>query len=167
MYFEIVRGCYDLPQSGKLAKDLFYTRLKKVGYFESATTPGLRKHTCRPIQFCLIVDDFGIAYVGEKHVQQLNQVLQDHYEISEYWEGEKFAGIAMEWNYADKYNDCTFHLSMKGYIEKWIIHFGHNLPAKPQIFPHKHWYINYGAKVQLDPEEADSRSLDTNGIKHV
>ena len=33
VYFEIVIGCYDLPQSGNLAKDLFYTRLKKVGFF--------------------------------------------------------------------------------------------------------------------------------------
>ena len=105
--------------------------------------------------------------MGEKNVQHLNQAFQEHYEISEYWEGEKFAGIDMEWNYADKYNDCTFHLSMKGYIEKWIIHFGHNLPAKPRIFPHKHREINYGSKVQLDPEEAARPSIDANGIKCV
>ena len=31
VYFEIFRGCYDLPQSGKLANDLLRTRLKNQG----------------------------------------------------------------------------------------------------------------------------------------
>ena len=52
--------CYGLPQSGKLAKILMRTRLNKAGYSEAATTPGLWKHTSRPIQFLLIVDYFGI-----------------------------------------------------------------------------------------------------------
>ena len=60
VYFEIVGGCYGLPQSGKLSNDLLRTRLNKAGYSEAATTPGLRKHTWIPIQFFPIVDDFGI-----------------------------------------------------------------------------------------------------------
>ena len=64
VYFEIVRGCYGLPQSGKLANDLLRTRLNKAGYYEAATTMGLWRHKWRPIMFVLIVDDFGIEYVG-------------------------------------------------------------------------------------------------------
>ena len=60
IYFEIVRGCYGLPQSGMLANNLLRTRLNKNGSFEAVTTPGLWKHQWRTIQFCLIVDDFGI-----------------------------------------------------------------------------------------------------------
>ena len=71
VYFEIVRGCYGLPQSGKLANNLLSTHLNKAGYYESVATPGLQKHTWHPIQFSLIVDDFGIEYVGEKHAQHL------------------------------------------------------------------------------------------------
>ena len=66
VYFEIIHGCYRLPQSGRLANDLLRKCLNKAGYFEAVTTPGLWKHTWRPVQFCLIVDDFGIKYVGKK-----------------------------------------------------------------------------------------------------
>ena len=60
IYFEIVRGCYDLPKLGMLANNLLRTRLNKNGYFEATTTPGLLKHQWRTIQFCLIVDNLGI-----------------------------------------------------------------------------------------------------------
>ena len=83
VYFEIFRGCYGVSQSGKLANDLLRTRLNKLGYFEAATTPGICRHTWRPIKCCLIVDDFRIEYVGKKHVHPLSQALQEYYEISE------------------------------------------------------------------------------------
>ena len=37
---------------------------------------------------------------GGKHAHHLHQVLQEYYEISEDWKGEKFAGIELEWNYS-------------------------------------------------------------------
>ena len=40
VYFEILRGCYGLPQAGKAANDLLRVRLNKSGYYEAATTPG-------------------------------------------------------------------------------------------------------------------------------
>ena len=51
VYFEIVRGCYGLPQSVILTNNLLRTRLNKKGYFEATTTPGLWKQKWRPIQF--------------------------------------------------------------------------------------------------------------------
>ena len=39
--FEIVRGCYGLPQSGHIDNDLLRKRIYKEGYFEASTTPGL------------------------------------------------------------------------------------------------------------------------------
>ena len=75
IYFEIVRGCYGLHYSGMLANNLLRTRLNKSGYFEATTTPGLWKHQWRPIQFWLIVDYFGIEYVGERHIHHLRNVL--------------------------------------------------------------------------------------------
>ena len=64
-----------------LSNNLLRTRLNKKGYFEATTTPGLWKHQSRLIQFCLIVDDFGIEYVGERHTHHLRDVLKQHYEI--------------------------------------------------------------------------------------
>ena len=133
VYFEIVRGCYGLTQSGKLVNYLLRTRLNKAGYYETATTPGLWEHTWSPIQFSLIVDDFGIKYVGEKNSQHLLQVLQEHYEISKDWKGENFTGIDLKWNYSTTKNDRTLRLSIHGYIDRIIIQFGHKRTTKPQI----------------------------------
>ena len=41
IYFDIARGCYGLPQSGRLANDLLCKRLNTEGYVEASTTPGL------------------------------------------------------------------------------------------------------------------------------
>ena len=93
IYFEIIRGCYGLPQSGRLANDLLHTCLEKAGYYEVDTTPGLWRHKWRPIQFVLILDDFGIKYVGNYHALHLLKILEQNYEIKANWEGGKFAGI--------------------------------------------------------------------------
>ena len=74
--FGIIRECYGLNQSGKLANYLLRTRLGKANYYEAATTPGLWKHKWRPIQFFLIVDDFGVEYVGEKNAHHLENMLK-------------------------------------------------------------------------------------------
>ena len=145
-YFEVIRGAYGLPQSGKLANDLLRRRLNKAGYFEAATTPGLWKHTWRPIQFVLIVDNFGVEYVGRKHADHLLGVLNQYYEMSEDWSGSKFAGIHLKWNYADRHTDRTFRLSMNKYIANLLLREGWSRPAKPQHAPHKHRPIVYGAK---------------------
>ena len=96
VYFEIFRGCYGLPQIINLSNYLMRKRLKKSRYFEAATTLGLQRHTQRPIQFCLINDYFGIEYAGGKHAHHLRQVLQEYYEISEYWKETNFQ--ALTWN---------------------------------------------------------------------
>ena len=51
IYFEILRGCYGLPQSCRIANDLLRARLGKAGYYGAATTPGLWRHKWCPIQF--------------------------------------------------------------------------------------------------------------------
>ena len=76
IYFEILRGCYGLLQSGRLANDLLRTRLEKAGYYKAATTPGLWSHKWSPIQFDLIVDDFGIEYVRRKCALHLLKILE-------------------------------------------------------------------------------------------
>ena len=50
-------------------------RLEKEGYFEARTTPGLWRKKWRPIQFCLIVDDFGVEYVGKQHADHFANIL--------------------------------------------------------------------------------------------
>ena len=78
IYFEILRGCYALPQSGWLDNDLLRTCLEKAGYYEAATTPGIWSHKWWPIQFLLLVYDFGIKYVGKEHALHLLKTLEQN-----------------------------------------------------------------------------------------
>ena len=51
---------------GNYIKQTTHNKIGKKVYYEARTTPGLwRQKNWRPIQFCLIVDDFGVEYVGE------------------------------------------------------------------------------------------------------
>ena len=80
---------YGLPQAGILAQKLLEKRLKKKVYYQSMYTPGLWFHEWRPIQFSLVVDDFGVKYVGEENVKHLVNAPVEHYKISQDWDSKK------------------------------------------------------------------------------
>ncbi len=100
IYFEIRQGCYGLPQAGILANDLLRTRLEAEGYYEAVNTPGLWRHKWRPIQFCLIVNDFGVEYVGIEHFNHLLNLLKKFHGVQFNMAGDKFVGIDIKWDYA-------------------------------------------------------------------
>ena len=81
-YFEILIECYGLPQTVKLENDILCTLLIKFWYYEAATTPVLWGQKYFPIIFGLIIDNFGIEYVGERHAHHLIQTLQENYTIT-------------------------------------------------------------------------------------
>jgi hypothetical protein len=83
VYCEIRKGMYGLPQAGIIAQELLAKRLKEHGYSQSKTIPGLWKHEWCPITFSLVVDNFGVKYVGEEHAQHLLlQMIQKYYQCS-------------------------------------------------------------------------------------
>ena len=65
VYIKCVRGMYGLLQVWIIAQKLPKERLEKYGYRQSDKTPGFWKHDTRPINFTLIVNDFGVKYVGK------------------------------------------------------------------------------------------------------
>ena len=65
MYVEVRKGMYRLPQAGLLAHILLEERLQKHEYEQSKLTPGFWKHEGRPICFTLVVENFGVKYVGK------------------------------------------------------------------------------------------------------
>ena len=83
VYMEIQRGMYGLPQSGILANKLLKERLAKDGYYEVKHTPDLFRHETRPIWFTLVVNDFGVKYVGKENANHLMNVLRKYYEAAE------------------------------------------------------------------------------------
>eukprot|EP00957_Ditylum_brightwellii_P043415 3291629-Ditylum_brightwellii.AAC.1 len=85
IYMEIGKGMYGLPQAGKIAKTLLKKRLANHGYRKVKHTPGLWKHDTRPVTFTLVVDDFGIKFVGNEHINHLIKVLKHYYTIEIDW----------------------------------------------------------------------------------
>ena len=146
IYFEILWCCYGLPQSGRLANDLLHTHLKKSAYYKAATTPGIWRHTWRPIKFSLIADDVGIEYFVKQHALHLLNILEQNYDITANWEGEKFSGIDLAWDYDDQHVKRTWRIYMNEYIDKLLMKYGHSQPSKAQLSPHKHSEVTYGEK---------------------
>jgi hypothetical protein len=144
VFCEVKRGMYGLPQAGIIAQDLLTTRLRKAGYYQSKITPGYWRHNWRPISFTLVVDDFGVKYINKADVEHLMSVLKEDYEIDTDWEGTRYLGLTLDWDYSNR----EVHLSMPGYIETTLIRFGHEPPDKPQLQPYPHTIPTYGATVQ-------------------
>jgi hypothetical protein len=71
VYLEMHRAVWGLPQVSTLANKLLQKRLLSHGYFECPNFPGLWKHYTRPILFTLVMDNFGLKYVGKEHVNHL------------------------------------------------------------------------------------------------
>ena len=81
VHIVVNRGMYGLSQSRFLANALLEKRLNKRCYYQSNLVPGLWKHDWRPIQFTLVVDDFGVKYVGKEHALHLKKTIEEHYKV--------------------------------------------------------------------------------------
>jgi hypothetical protein len=136
VYIEVQKGMYGLPQAGILADQLLARRLAIHGYLQTKLTPGLWRHVTRPIQFTLVVDDFGVKYVGAEHAQHLIAALETEYTVSKYRTCGLYYSITLNWDYVNKHVD----LSMPGYIKDYLHKFQHPLPKRPQYAPHN-WTV--------------------------
>jgi len=87
VYVEICKGMYGLLQASHIANDKLIPILKAAGYHQAEHTPGLFTHEWHPIAFSLVVDDFGIKYIGKEHAQHLLSTLEEHDTISQDWTG--------------------------------------------------------------------------------
>jgi hypothetical protein len=153
---EIRKGMYGLPQAGIIANTRLKLHLATHGYHPCPHTPGLFRHETRPITFCLVVDDFGVKYVGREHADHLLTCLQELYTVTTDWSGTKYCGLTLAWDHTAH----TVQLSMPGYIAKALHRFQHPTPAKPVHAPHPWTAPSYGATTQLTMPTDTSPSLD-------
>ncbi len=127
-----------LPQAGRLANDLLRQRLNKQGYYETQTTPGLWRHSSRPIIFALTVtislyntQEKTTPFTSSKHYTNIMRRPTD-------WTGTKFDGINSNRDYNTTHVKRSCHLSMPGYIKKILIKYHLSTPAKKQLSLHPH-----------------------------
>jgi hypothetical protein len=132
VYIEVRKEMYGLPQAGILAQKLLEERLNKHGYMQNKAILGLWTHQSRPISLTLVVNNFGIKYVGQEHAMHLISILKEHYEISEDWKAPKFIGLTLKWDYPGQ----KVHVSMPRYIDDALDHFKHERPKRKQYSPH-------------------------------
>ena len=83
VHIEMHKAVYGLPQAGILANKKLRRELEPHGYLEHENTPGLWYHKKRPVVLTLVVDDFGVKYVGKEHVDRLISCLkQSKYKLT-------------------------------------------------------------------------------------
>ena len=74
--WEICKGVCGIPIADKLANDLLKERLSTAGYDPVQFTHGLWNHACRLTTFTLVVDNFGIKFLGDIHANHLVETLK-------------------------------------------------------------------------------------------
>ncbi len=152
-----------LKQAGILANKRLQTHLAKYGYGPAERTPALWTHHTRPIIFALVVDNFGIKYVGKQHADHLINAVKDLYGVSLDWTGSLYCGLTLQWDYQQR----TVDVSMPGYVAAALHKFQHPPPIKAQDAPHDWNKPVYGSKVQYAADEDASALLAPKAITFI
>jgi hypothetical protein len=118
VYFRIEKCMYGLPQAGRLSQLRLIEHLRKNGYIQSPNTPCLFRHLTRDVQFCLVVDDYGIKYGSRDDAEHLIKTLRSNgYELTIKEKGDTYLGMDIT------FTPCSVSISMPGYIEKMLQRF--------------------------------------------
>ena len=65
IYLDIRKGIPGLKQASRIANNRLKAYLVKFCFTPVPRTPALCKHNTKPIFFSLVVDDFGVKYIGK------------------------------------------------------------------------------------------------------
>ena len=86
-YAEIRKGMKRLPQAGIIGNDVLTKNLAPHEYYQCRHTPGLWRHTWRPVTLYLVEDDSGVKYIGNQHAEHLIEFIKKYYLVSVDWTG--------------------------------------------------------------------------------
>ena len=165
IYIEIQKGMYGLLQAGMLANKILKRRLAKHGYYEVRHTPGYWRQVWRPINFTLVVDDFGMGYEDNEHALHLLQTLHQYYKaVSVDWTGTLYCSITLKWDYLKR----TCKLSMPGYVQHALNKFQYGIKNthKATDAPHPYKATKKHGLPMTHPTD-DSARLSPQAIKHL
>ena len=104
-----------------LAYNQLVRQLDPYGYAPCCHTPELWRHKWRPILFPMVVNNFGMKYVGWAHAENLVTTLRKYHTFKTDWEGTLYCIITLKWDYTRH----TVNLSMLGYINAALLKHQH------------------------------------------
>ena len=105
---------------GLLAQQLLEKLLNAEGCNQDTLVPCLWIHSWRPVTFTVCVDNFGVKYVGEQHVEYLMTVLRNHYTISSDWSGSRYLGLDLDWDYKNARSTSPCYRTSKTHSHGFI-----------------------------------------------
>ncbi len=118
----------------------------------------------RPISFTLVVDDFGVKYVGQEHADHLIASIRSTYKkLTEDWTGSLYCRITLDWDYVGR----TVDISMPGYIKKKLQEYKHLLLGRIQYCPYSPEPKKFGSDAQAPLLPDATPVLDTKRIKQI
>jgi len=160
---QVDNGIYGLPQSGILAQRRLKAHLADHGYIESPHTPCHFTHATDPIDFVLVVDDFGISTEGDGPAERLFAVLRKRYPLKVDMSGSKFIGFKIDFTYSKTLSERRCRISMPGYVAAALKRFGVTITSPTHsaedVLP-----INYGSKAAQLIVPDNSGLLDSAGL---
>jgi hypothetical protein len=101
---------YGLPQTGIIAQELLEEHLRKAVHIQSCMLPGYWMHNWRPILFTLVATVLKSS-ISMKHMSTISsKTLKTDYANDDDWEGTRYLGMAIDWDYTKP----EVHLTMLG-----------------------------------------------------
>jgi hypothetical protein len=73
--------------TGRQPRQRIVTAQSSQGWLPAQHTHGRWTHVTRTISFSLVVDDFGVKYVGREHAEHLMACIKKNYNVSSDWNG--------------------------------------------------------------------------------
>ena len=111
----------------------------------------------------MVVDDFGVKYVGKEHVNHLITALKKDFTIAEDWTGGLYCGITLKWDFENR----IVEFSMPGYIKKVLQKYKHETPKKHQGSPYQVEPKKYRTAEQEPIPPGTSRKADDKEKKRT
>ena len=77
IHIQANRGMYGLSQDGLLEMS-FWKNIQQERLPTKQLVPGFWTHKWSPVQITLVVDNFGVKYVGKEHAIQLKNTIEEN-----------------------------------------------------------------------------------------
>ncbi len=118
---------------------------RKGGLLQNCYNTRPLEYKWRPIQFCLIVDDFGIEYMGIEHFNHILLVLQRYHQVQTNIAGNKIVGLNVQWDFPSK-QVC---IDMRLYVKDLLLSLNWPMHKKPQLSPFTTTLLHMARKSSL------------------